>query len=266
MANDFNPLTALPPDEIPLPHAPLVRVIAQVRFPLVTSIEQSGFIAPFQEAIRAHYPILRSEQSHGVLVTPQGIAAAPSRMIWRFHDVEDVWRVALGPEFIALETKTYTSRHDFLQRLEVILDALQATIKPQVVDRLGLRYIDRIVDLESTDLVELLRPEMAGIATTVLGNYTQQALSETLFTLPGGTDRMLARWGLIPPHGTTDPTAIEPIDEPSWILDLDMFVLAQHSFDVPTLIGKARGFAERTYTFFRWAVTDTFLRRYGGQI
>lgn len=43
-------------------------------------------------------------------------------------------------------------------------------------------------------------------------------------------------------------------------------MLEQHSFDVPTLIGKAQGFAERTYTFFRWAVTDTFLRRYGGQI
>lgn len=266
MASNFNPLTAPPPDEIPLPQAPLARVIAQVRFPSVVSIEQSGFIASFQEAIRAAYPILRSEQSHSMVVTSQGMAAAPSSTIWRFHASQDTWRVALGRDFIALETTAYTSRDDFLQRLEVILNALHVTINPRIVDRLGLRYIDRIVDIKPADLTGLIRPEVAGIVTADFVHQTQHALSETLFTLPGSMDQMLARWGLIPPHGTIDPTAIEPIDASSWILDLDMFLLAQHSFDVSTLLSNARRFAERTYTFFRWAVTDAFLRRYGGQI
>src|SRR5580658_5911796 len=60
-----DPLVAPPPQEVPLAHAPLVRVIAQVRFPLVVAVEQRDFIAPFQETIRARYPVLRQEQTQG---------------------------------------------------------------------------------------------------------------------------------------------------------------------------------------------------------
>jgi hypothetical protein len=38
---DHNPLMTLPPGEIPLPNAPLVRVIAQARFPIIASIEKT---------------------------------------------------------------------------------------------------------------------------------------------------------------------------------------------------------------------------------
>jgi hypothetical protein len=53
---DVNPLVATPPPEVPLINAPLVRVIAQVRFPPILSIEQQAFVGSFQEAIRAEYP------------------------------------------------------------------------------------------------------------------------------------------------------------------------------------------------------------------
>jgi hypothetical protein len=46
------PLTGPPPAEVPLTDPPLVRVIAQVRFPLIASVEKREFIAPFQEAFR----------------------------------------------------------------------------------------------------------------------------------------------------------------------------------------------------------------------
>ena len=52
-----DPFTDPPPVEVPLVNAPLVRVIAQLRFPLVAAIEQRDFIAPFQEAIRSSYPV-----------------------------------------------------------------------------------------------------------------------------------------------------------------------------------------------------------------
>jgi uncharacterized protein (TIGR04255 family) len=69
----------------------------------------------------------------------------------------------------------------------------------------------------------------------------------------------------MPPNATIDPAAIEPLDEPSWVLDIDMFSTAPLSFDVETLTGEARRYAERIYTVFRWAVTDVFLERFGGQ-
>ena len=38
------PLTGPPPPEVPLTDPPLVRVIAQVRFPLIASVEKRDFI------------------------------------------------------------------------------------------------------------------------------------------------------------------------------------------------------------------------------
>lgn len=52
-----NPLIDPPPPEVPLKSAPLIRVIAQVRFPPILSIEKQEFVASFQEAIRDKYPI-----------------------------------------------------------------------------------------------------------------------------------------------------------------------------------------------------------------
>ncbi len=36
-------------------------------------------------------------------------------------------------------------------------------------------------------------------------------------------------------------------------------------FNVDRIAADARHFAERIYTFFRWVVTDEFLRTYGGE-
>ncbi len=42
----LNPLTSALPTEVSLPSAPLVRVVAQVRFPQMLSIEKKDFVAP----------------------------------------------------------------------------------------------------------------------------------------------------------------------------------------------------------------------------
>jgi len=258
-----DPFVAPLPREVPLDHAPLVRVIAQVRFPLVVAIEQRDFIAPFQEAIRPKYPVLRQEQTRGVLVSQAGVAAVPAQTVWRFGDVQSHWRVSLAPDFLALETTAYVSRSDFLARLRDITVAIDKHVEPKVVDRLGVRYIDRIVGAPVGDIAKLVRPEIRGITGTPAASHATHTLSESMFTLDGA--RVLARWGLLPAGATVDPSAIEPTTEPSWILDIDMFSSESVLFAVDSVVNNTRQFAERIYTFFRWAVTDDFLRLYGGR-
>jgi uncharacterized protein (TIGR04255 family) len=258
-----DPLVAPPPQEVALAHAPLVRVIAQVRFPLVAAVEQRDFIAPFQETIRPKYPVLRQEQTQGIVISPAGVTPGRPQTAWRFGDVEGHWRVSLAPDFVALETTEYTSRSDFLVHLREILAALDEHVEPKLIDRLGIRYIDRIVGQAVEDIAKLVRPEVRGITGTPAASHALHALSESLFTLDGA--RVLARWGRLPAGATVDPAAIEPTNEPSWILDLDMFSSEPVPFDVDRVVDNARGFAERIYTFFRWAVTDNFLRLYGGK-
>lgn len=258
------PLQGPPPAEIPLKTAPLVRVIAQLRFPLIASVDKRDFIAPFQEAIRQNYPVLRPEQSRSLVFGPEGVVDARSSSTWRFSDSRG-WRVSLAPEFVALETTRYTSRDDFLTRFEEVLIALREHVNPRVADRLGIRYIDRITGTNLEDLPRLVRPEVAGVVATRLVEHAVHAICETLFMLPGGAGQLMARWGLVPPKGTVDPAAVDAIDEKSWLLDLDAFIAETRPLDVAATVSQAREFAERIYSFFRWAVDDEFLRRYGAE-
>lgn len=241
--------------------APLVRVIAQVRFPLITSLADPSFIAPFQEAIRGAYPVLRQEVAQGLAFGPRGPAVVSPQVTWKFHDLDEIWVVSLASTFIAIETTAYTSRADFLERLHVVLEALEAHVGPKTVDRLGVRYIDRVTGDDVEVIRDMVRGEVLGIVGTAMARHASHSISETLFTL--GEDKMLARCGYLPAGASIDP-AVEQVDVRSWILDLDMFSEAKRSFSPGELIEKARAFAERTYTFFRWAVTEEFLRRYGG--
>ena len=262
----YTPLEGPPPIEVPLTESPLVRVIAQVRFPLIASVEKREFIAPFQEAVRKDYQVLRQEQNRGIVLGLKGVMDERSNTLWRFHDVKGDWRVTLAPEFLALEANSYTSRDDFLRRFGFVLGALKEHVDPQVIDRIGVRYIDRVIGDNVTELSALVRPEVAGILATPLAALARHALSETVFDLPDKAGQVKARWGLVPAQATVDPAAVDPVGETSWLLDLDAFQAGEtSSLDVDAVVKHARGFAERIYSIFRWAVTDEFLRRYGGQ-
>ena len=263
MTSVEDPFVAPPPAEVPLRDAPLVRVIAQLRFPEVLSVEQRDLVAPFQEAIREVYPVLRQEQTQGIVLGLVGASPGKSKIAWRFSDSTSHWRVSLTSEFLALETTSYMSRSDFFDRLRFLAGALKEYVEPSQIDRLGVRYIDRITGLDVNDLAQLVRPEVRGISGTTVGAHAIHALSESAFDLSDA--RVLARWGSLPENATVDPAAIEPIEEKSWILDLDMFSTAPVPFVIDSVIANAERYAERIYTIFRWAVTDDFLARYGGK-
>jgi len=259
-----DPFVGPPPAEVPLANAPLARVLAQVRFPEVLKIEQREFVSLFQESIRAKYPVLRQEQTQIGVIGRTGLVPTKTQTAWRFSDIDSHWRVSLTPEFLAIETTKYLSRTDFIARLREVLTALDEQVGPKLIDRLGVRYIGRIVGDSVDDIATLVRPEIRGISGTTLGNRALHALSETMFELEDA--RFVARWGRLSPGKTTDPTAIEPISQKSWILDLDMFSAAPTKFAVDRVVEDARRYSERAYSFFRWAVTDEFLRRHGGQL
>ena len=264
-----NPLTSLPPTEVPLANAPLVRVIGQVGFPLIMSIQSPEFIGPIQEAIRSVYPVLTREMTRGFFVGPGGslpLGALPMQqdVTWRFADAREdwKWRVSLTSTFLALETVAYSSRADFLARFRAIIEAMADRIDPKIVERLGLRYIDRIERVTAEEVKALVRPEILGLAGTEMAGAVTQSIHETLFSMEHA--QLAVRGGLLPAFTTVDPSAIPPIAHPSWILDIDMFNSESRPFEVGELMEETQRFAERIYGFFRWAVTPDFLRRYGG--
>src|SRR5660398_178721 len=199
VTEDFNPLTDPVPDEIPLTNAPLIRVVAQIRFPMIASIERREFIAPFQEALRKEYPILRQEQSHNLQLGEEGVQTATSR-IWRFTDAAENWRVSLAPQFIAIEAKTYSSRGEFLSKLKSVLQHVEEHLDPGTVDRNGIRYIDRVEGEAPESFRPLIRSEVAGVLAAPFEDLTMQTLTQNTFKFPDHEGQLMARWGTMPPN------------------------------------------------------------------
>ena len=250
-------------NEIPLFKPPLALVVAQIRFPPIASIANESFIGRFQEAIRERYPILRREQETALMVTPEGIlpAGAPGTL-WYFSSTDGAWRISLASSFVALQATEYTSRSDFFERLDQAVLAVEDCFKPAVVDRLGVRYVDRFEDTVPQRVAKLVRSELYGIIDSDLGVKRVQlrhSITDTIYSMGGPL--LHARWGWLPKGMMVDPT-MAPAKTDSWLLDLDMYVEETKPFDSAKLGAQARQFAEQIYRFFRWAVTDTMLEQY----
>lgn len=263
-----NPLIDQPPQEVPLKNAPLVRVIAQMRFSPILTIEKKEVVSSFQEAIREIYPTLKPDHTRNVFVDPKNLPLVQSELqiTWRFIDITNSWRVSLANNFLALETTAYSSRSDFLHRLEKILTALHETFDLKTIEKFGLRYIDRLSGEDLKNVSSFFRTEMTGLYDSTVKNNIQQTINESVFKIDDQDEYIIARWGLVPANQTFDPSAIEPIIEESWILDLDMSLSKEREFSILSVMKEAQQFSERLYTFFRWSVTDDFLKHFGGKL
>ena len=260
------PLSGPFPAEVPLPQAPLVRVITQIKFPTILSIgTNDSEVASFQEKIRSVYPILEREQSFNLVISsPSAPPEVRPGVIWRFRDLKKHWQLTLTPDFVTLEAFQYSSRADFSERLENILAAVQSTYAPSAALRVGVRFIDCIKPPHIDRIEELFQPTVLGIYKTPLGEAADVNMTECLLRASEG--QIQCRWGLLPPGATHDPGIQLPPDGKSWVLDLDMFSDEQKSFDAAELSEIVRTFAGRLYAVFRWMIKDEFLRAYGGNL
>lgn len=260
------PLSGPLAPEIPLSEPPLVRVLAQIKFPKILAIgTNDSEVAAFQEKIRSVYPILEREQSFNLAISsPSAPPEVRPEVIWRFQDLKKHWRITLAPDFVTLEAFQYLNRADFSTRLEDILAAVQSTYAPSAVLRVGVRYIDCIKPPHIQQLENLFQPTVLGIHKTELGNAAEYNMTECLLHAEEG--QIQCRWGLLPPGATHDPGIPLPLDGNSWVLDLDMFSVEQMSFDSAELSEVFRSYAGRLYTLFRWMVKDEFIRTFGGTI
>lgn len=258
------PLSGPFPAEVPLPQAPLVRVITQIKFPTILSIgTNDSEVASFQEKIRSVYPILEREQSFNLVInSPSAPPEVRPGVIWRFRDLKKHWQVTLTPDFITLEAFKYTSRADFSDRLENILAAVQSTYAPSAVLRVGVRFVDCIKPPHIDRIEELFQPTVLGIYKTPLGEAADVNMTECLLRANEG--HIQCRWGFLPPGATHDPGIPLPLEGKSWVLDLDMFSDEQITFDASELSEIVRTYAGRLYAVFRWMIKDEFLRAYGG--
>lgn len=254
-----------PPPRTSLANAPLTCVLAQVRFPRILSIAQEATVAPFQEAIRDKYPELAEETIQSFKMGNDGPVGMPTTTtLWRFQDDAGKWRITLTAEFVALETREYGSREEFIENLRVVTTALKETIKPSKSTRIGVRYIDQLRGEAFERLQELIEAPFLGAWTTDMGRSVSSMTTKAHWPIREG--KLNAQWGMVPADKTIDENLAPVINEPSWILDFDAFDDQASGFDPAQIGEKADALCARVGAVFRSIVTDEFLRFYGGDL
>jgi len=262
--HDFDPLFGDAPEEVPLDKAPLAGVVAQIQFAPILMLESQSYMAGFQERIRADYPKFSQEQVQVFAPPGMQMLSVPG-VTWRFGCVKDNWKVSLSSSFVSLDTRDYTSRANFTARLKSVVSALKDTVGSANVTRIGVRYVDHVKAPEVDGIADMLRTEMLGIGNKLPRDHVQHMAAETYCAVKEGN--LLARWGLLPPHATHDPTIMPPSPEPSWFLDIDIFKQYDEplrELDPEVIHAEVYALATRSYAFFRWATTDRFLDAYRG--
>ena len=263
------PLSGEIPIEVQLQSAPLVHAIAQIRFPPVLSIAKIEKVADFQEVLRHSYPHLEREDTKNIELDSRESPRISEATIWRLADQESfpAWRATLGIDFVALETSDYRSRNDFIERFEEVVKSVETLFQPAAATRIGLRYIDQLKGEAFDKIEKLIRPSILGILQPTNDSFseirdaTEHSMTQARFSAVEGA--IQGRWGVVPPNASHDPGALRPIEEASWILDLDMFSTNRTPFRAENVTDTSKTFARRLYSVFRHMVTNEFLEFYG---
>jgi uncharacterized protein (TIGR04255 family) len=212
----------------------LVQVIAQVRFPELSSID--SHVERLREAFKAiGFPRSVPGVIQRMAVSSAGEPSVSATPRWDFFDLKRQWGLVLTRDFVLLQTSAYDRYPGFRQRLEGVLTALGPVVGTEAVARVGLRYIDTIEALEPGGApADLLAPGLRGYSAPDLPSVTGAALSsrqETLLPTTVGTlaIRSLLRsdGGYLPPD-LADTELVPPRTftpgQPVVVLDFDHFV------------------------------------------
>jgi uncharacterized protein (TIGR04255 family) len=271
MATTIHPFAFAESDiNVPLPSAPLVRTIAQIRFPHLTkfSTNEDAVARCVADALADQYPFMNVGHEVTMTITVEGTREdrSPTRL-WRLVSGDRNWQITFCGSFLSIDTTNYVRRRDFAQRLIDAWNALNAEVSVPYIERLGVRYVNQLTSRDHlARLPELLRPEVLGISDSQDEEAVlESAITEARYRLSDGASFM-ARWGLLPSNSSVD-NVVPAHDYPTWLLDMDSFrEFTPGSQQGADIFEDVRSLALRGYQFFRWAVTDDFLVAFGGEL
>ena len=155
------------PGNVLLPDAPLVRVLAQVRFPQFSQFlsDEDQIARKFGALVSEGYPLFEEGMETVFMLTPTGVSPQQGgTKLWRLRAADASWHVSFAQNFVALETSSYVRRSDFADRFQKVWEAFRSVARPPFIERAGIRYTNRVERLEVLNrLGDYLRPEVSGV-------------------------------------------------------------------------------------------------------
>jgi uncharacterized protein (TIGR04255 family) len=209
-----------------LSNAPLVAVVAQIKFSNQSSLATHRGASTFQDSLIDHYPRLLAESQSTITAAPGNVSSSAIPQ-WRLTDFDNIWSCVIGPEQVTVETKAYKNWPSMRERLDEALAALGSVAAPKIRERIGLRYVNHIPANPDGSYTGLVNPRLLGLSEVPGWKDTLAVVMSQLVLSDGGT-QMALRYG----RGT----GIIGLPEAAWVLDIDCSDESPAKFDTTELL------------------------------
>ena len=261
-----------------LENPPLAQALAQVRFPILARLRSLDGIAPLQDALSSLFPYMERVTEATLVIGPAGPVDVQQEQAvsWYFTDDEGRALVVSANSVTLSVGEQYDGVDDFSNRLEAALSALRDVLGLRRCDRLGVRFLDIVpASLDTGEgWTTWFRGELLGwVGSGVLdkGATLQTSITQTQVTAePAGEladvpseVQAVIRHGVLQPGSTIPGIPPVSIDERSFMLDLDLFLVQQQAFDAQAVLAQFRALHGQIDRFFRWSLTEQGATHFG---
>ncbi|MGV9242552.1 TIGR04255 family protein [Streptomyces sp. NPDC003710] len=257
--------------------APLAQVIIQVSYPIVARLRTLEGVSPLQDALGDLFPYMNRNtvQQVSMMVGPAGPAASASNesVINEFTS-DDGWVLSVTESSASLSVNgsDYPGLQKITETFEQVCAALAEAANVRRCERLGTRYMN-VVRTDRDGWATWFRPEIVGLASPritpadrLLATITETRLRRSpTGAFAWAVDRPvegIARYGVVPAGSVIAGVPPRPLDSPSFVLDVDMFIAAPQKFVPKSLSEQFNELHAEIEKIFFWAVTDEGKREF----
>jgi uncharacterized protein (TIGR04255 family) len=244
-----------------LTETPLALVLCQVRWPQFASLQtddQLRELAPIISQSMPDYPLVSESRTINYLITPEGMTHTEAGSVCQWVSLDEAWHISLSRQFLSLYTTQYNTYGDMDLRLRATLKTLRETVGVRLINRVGVRYVNRLSSEEDmTNLKSILKPELLGYSALELP-YLQSSTNQATYHVDDAV--LQVRSGFLQPNQTVDP-AIESLPNQSWVLDLDASQEVRQVLDVDAVAQLASRMSDLAYDYFKAVAAEGLKNR-----
>lgn len=276
----LDPHTLHPAEDIPLGDLPSADPTLLGNAPLEVAVIEIRYTAPAGEiapeaaaAVRdelveytgVDYPSIQPavQQQMRIDFGANGASqvAAESRG-WQIGSADGAAHITLMPDILIMQINRYERWSTSMKApLTVLVESLGRLIKPSLVHRIGLRYVDRFHD-SGFDSAAAWRGR---IDDTLLGPVLNPAFGNSVRAAQQQVEiRLDDHHGALLRHGPVRDDTGKCVQ---YLLDADVFRHSSFTFDVREIVISAERLNRTALSLFQASVTDTYLKelREGGE-
>jgi uncharacterized protein (TIGR04255 family) len=270
------------PPRFRMQRAPLVQALVQINFPVVARVETLSGVAPLQDALADLFPYMNRNrvQQVSLMVGPAGPTTPESAESWinEFTDDEG-WTLSVTSTSASLSVGSeYAGVQDFASRFTAVSEALRDAVRVRRCDRIGVRYLDVVgTSTAPSEWASWFRPEIVGLADPniapqdhLIASITETRLrrpAEGIFAWASNTPvQGIIRHGVVPAGSLLAGVPPRPVESPSFLLDMDMFMVAPQPFEPDALSRQFLELHTDIERIFHWTMTDSGKKQFGYEL